>query len=96
MATMKVQTIDTTANEEASVNFDVKGFEFLVTNTTGDSIRVTLGEEYSAENSVMVPADSSRVVTVSKVHSLSHATSSISIMPVATSTGGVEVQCILW
>ena len=96
MATIKVQTIDTTANEEASVNFDVKGLEFLVTNTSGDNIRVTLGEEYSSENSVIVPADSSRIVTVAKVHSLSHATSSISIMPVETSSQGVEIQCILW
>ena len=96
MEKLQVNTVDTIANTENNLDFDVKGYEFLVTNTSGDNIRVTLGESYDEANSVIVPSDCSRVVTVCKVHSLSQATDSVAVMPSATSTQGLEVQCILW
>ena len=96
MEKLQVNTVDTIANTENNLDFDVKGYEFLVTNTTGDNVRITLGKTYDEANSVIVPTDCSRVVTVCKVHSLSQATDSVAVMPSATSTQGLEVQCILW
>ena len=96
MANLQVGRIATVANTANAIDFEVKGYEFLVTNLTDSNIYVTLGSKYNADNRVIVPPETSRVVTANKMHSLQDLTNTVSIMPLETSDEGVEVQCILW
>lgn len=96
MAKLQVGRIATVANTANAIDFEVKGYEFLVTNLTDSNIYVTLGSKYNADNSVIVPPETSRVVTANKIHSLQDLTNTVSIMPLETSDEGVEVQCILY
>lgn len=96
MANLQVGRIATVANTANAIDFEVKGYEFLVTNLTDSNIYVTLGSKYNADNSVIVPPETSRVVTANKMHSLQDLTDTVSIMPLETSDEGVEVQCILY
>ena len=96
MANLQVQRMATVANTVNTIDFDIKGYEFLVTNLTDSNIYVSLGSTYNADNSVIVPPETSRVVTANKIHSLQDLTDTVSIMPLETSDEGVEVQCILW
>lgn len=93
---LQVGRIATVANTANAIDFEVKGYEFLVTNLTDSNIYVTLGSKYNADNSVIVPPETSRVVTANKMHSLQDLTNTVSIMPLETSDEGVEVQCILY
>lgn len=96
MANLQVGRIATVANTANVIDFEVKGYEFLVTNLTDSNIYVSLGSTYNADNSVIVPPETSRVVTANKMHSLQDLTNTVSIMPSETSDEGVEVQCILY
>lgn len=96
MANLQVGREDCNANEEINIEFNVKGYEFLVTNLTDDVLYVTLGDTFNENNSVVVPSETSRVVTVNKIHSLRDLINVVSIKPLATASNGVEVQCILW
>lgn len=96
MAKLQVGRIATVANTANAIDFEVKGYEFLVTNLTDSNIYVSLGSKYNADNSVIVPPETARVVTANKMHSLQDLTNTVSIMPLETSDEGVEVQCILY
>ena len=63
MAKLQVGRIATVANTANVIDFEVKGYEFLVTNLTDSNIYVTLGSKYNANNNVIVPPETSRVVT---------------------------------
>ena len=96
MANLQVQRMATAANTVNTIDFDIKGYEFLVTNLTSSNIYVTLDSTYNEDNSVIVPPETSRIVMANKIHSLRDLTNIISIMPLETSDEGLEVQCILW
>lgn len=96
MAKLKVQRLSTTAGENAGVEFERPGLQFLVTNTTGDNIYVCMDKEYNKDNAVLVPNETSRVVTAYAGSNNNIYTDILTIAAIATSDEGVEVQCILW
>lgn len=93
---LQVSILDTTVGGDSVASFDVKGFKFLVTNNTDGNIRVTLGDEYDENNSLVIPSESARVIVPHEFYNLNMLTDTLTVHAESASTKGVEVQCLVW
>lgn len=93
MSELKVKNITLTASTLEKVEFDVKGYEFLVKNFNDFDIYVAFEETTDTEKMIKIPANCGQVCLINKsTQSLDVIRSDIYIY--ATSSGEVEVQCL--
>lgn len=96
MAKQKVQRQATVTGEDNVFEFDVIGFKFLVKNFTDDDILVALDKDDKDSEKILIPSESAQIVVAHEMVSLKLGTKAITVTPSATSTKGVEVQCLVW
>ena len=82
-----VNRFSTTANTELIFEFDDIGNEFLIKNLTSDDILVSVGDVFNRDCNILIPSDTAQLLHIK--------TDTFSIMPNATDSKGVEIQCIL-
>ena len=82
-----VNRLGTTANTELIIAFDDVGNEFLIKNLTSDDILVSVGDVFNEDRNILIPSDTAQLFRIK--------TDTFSIMPNATDSKGVEIQCIL-
>ena len=75
------------ANTLLTFTFSKKSTEYLVTNNTDDVIFASLGT--TCETGILIPSECSRVLKASNNSNIGSA--SVSIMPVASTTGNYDV-----
>ena len=85
----------TVAGETMKLEFDVSGIKYLVKNFTAGDIYVAMGETSDKEDCILIPAETSQVVTPYDGVYI-HGSNIITIIPEETSERGVEVQCLRW
>lgn len=77
----------TTANTTLVISFDNVGTKFLIKNLTADDILVSVGDIFDTDCNILIPSETALVVCVR--------TDTFAIMPSATDTKGVEIQCLI-
>ena len=85
----------TTAGTPMKYEFDVSGIKWLIKNFTDGDIYVAMGETTDKTDCLLIPAETSQVVTPYDGVYI-HGSNIITIIPDATSEKGVEVQCLKW
>ena len=83
---LNVNRLGTTANTTLIIAFDDVGNEFLIKNLTYDDILVGVGDVFNEDCNILIPSDTAQLLRVK--------TDTFSIMPNATDSKGVEIQCI--
>ena len=81
-----VNRLGTTANTVLIIAFDDIGNEFLIKNLTYDDILVSVGDTFDSSCNILIPSDTAQLLRIK--------TDTFSIMPSATDSKGVEIQCI--
>ena len=83
---LNVNRLGTTANTGLIIAFDDVGNEFLIKNLTSDDILVGVGDTFDKDCNILIPSETAQLLRVK--------TDTFSIMPNATDSKGVEIQCI--
>ena len=83
---LNVNRLGTTANTALIIGFDDVGNEFLIKNLTSDDILVGVGDTFNEDCNILIPSETAQLLRVK--------TDTFSIMPNATDSKGVEIQCI--
>lgn len=84
---LKIIRVPTVENVPLCVEFDKSGYQFLVKNFTEKDIYVSFDKDINIENMAIIAPDAAQVVGIAN-------TSKVYITPEATSSKGVEVQCL--
>ena len=84
---LNVNRLGTKANTTLIIVFDDVGNEFLIKNLTSDDILVSVGDAFNNNCNILIPSDTAQLLHIK--------TDRFSIMPNATDSKGVEIQCIL-
>ncbi len=96
MAKQKVIRQATVENKDNIFKFDVVGYKFLVKNFTAADVLVGFNEDDEDSEKILIPAEYAQIVMTNEVPTLKLGTDTVIITPGATSTKGVEVQCLVW
>ena len=85
----------TVAETPMKYEFDIAGIKYLVKNFTDGDIYVAMGEAADKADCLLIPAETSQVVTPYDGAYI-HGSNIITIIPEETSKRGVEAQCLKW
>ena len=92
MKDLKLIRKDIVANTIEHFEFDVEGFEFMVSNTNDFDIYVAFKETDDTDEMIKIPADSYRICLINKSTALDNSSKDLYVY--AEDSGEVEVQCI--
>ena len=84
---LNVNRLETTANTALIIAFDDVENEFLIKNLTSDDILVSVGDTFNKDCNILIPSETAQLLRIK--------TDTFSILPNATDSKGVEIQCIL-
>lgn len=92
MKNLKIQRKDIVANTIEHFEFDVEGFEYLVTNFSDSDIYVAFKETNDTDEMIKIPAECDRICLINKSTALDNSSKDVYVF---TEDGGeVEVQCV--
>lgn len=88
------RSYDTAAGQTQIIHTGIYGFEYLVKNFSGEDIWVSMREGADKEESCRIPDGAAQVILINKDPTYGNGSGVLQVISDATSTGGIEVQCI--